>query len=86
MQRFEAGLKLVRPQSPDHFPFGDSLSFLDRELNQQSGHLEGKLDKASWDKLFTDIKPDDLASKGKPFPIAPYFNDILESYEKKVAN
>ena len=27
-----------------------------------------------------------LASKGKPFPIAPYFNDILEAYEKKVAN
>jgi len=26
----------------------------------------------------------DLASKGKPFPIAPYFNDILESYERKV--
>ncbi|HVY00441.1 MAG TPA: extracellular solute-binding protein [Pseudorhodoplanes sp.] len=49
-------------------------------------YLEGKLDKASWDKLFADIKPDDLSSKGKPFPIAPYFNDILESYEKKVAN
>jgi len=49
-------------------------------------YLEGKLDQASWNKLFTDIKPDELASKGKPFPIAPYFNDILESYEKKVAN
>ncbi len=49
-------------------------------------NLEGKLDKAAWDKLFTDIKPDELASKGKPFPIAPYFNDILESYERKVAN
>ncbi|MBN9063553.1 MAG: extracellular solute-binding protein [Rhizobiales bacterium] len=49
-------------------------------------NLEGKLDKAAWDKLFTDIKPADLNDKGKPFPIAPYFNDILESYEKKVAN
>jgi ABC-type uncharacterized transport system YnjBCD substrate-binding protein len=49
-------------------------------------HLEGKLDKAAWNKLFADIKPEDLSSKGKPFPIAPYFNDILESYEKKVAN
>jgi ABC-type sugar transport system ATPase subunit len=28
--------------------------------------------------------PEDLASKGRPFPIAPYFNDILESYERKV--
>ena len=49
-------------------------------------HLEGKLDQAVWKKLFADISPDDLASKGQPFPIAPYFNDILESYERKVAN
>ena len=49
-------------------------------------HLQGKLDDATWKKLFTDLTPDDLAQKGKPFPIAPYFNDILESYEKKVAN
>ena len=49
-------------------------------------NLEGKLDKAAWDKLFTDITPEDLSKKGKPFPIAPYFNDILEAYEKKVAN
>jgi len=49
-------------------------------------HLEGKLDQAVWNKLFADISPDDLASKGQPFPIAPYFNDILESYERKVAN
>src|SRR5258705_12589492 len=45
-------------------------------------NLEGKLDKAAWDKLFTDITPTDLAKNGKPFPIAPYFNDILEGYEK----
>jgi ABC-type uncharacterized transport system YnjBCD substrate-binding protein len=49
-------------------------------------NLEGKLDQAAWQKLFADITPEELASKGKPFPIAPYFNDILESYEKKVAN
>jgi putative spermidine/putrescine transport system substrate-binding protein len=49
-------------------------------------NLQGKLDEAAWKKLFADIDPDDLASKGKPFPIAPYFNDILESYERKVAN
>ncbi len=49
-------------------------------------NLEGKLDQAAWQKLFADITPEDLSSKGKPFPIAPYFNDILESYEKKVAN
>lgn len=49
-------------------------------------HLQGKLEPATWQKLFADITPEDLSSKGKPFPIAPYFNDILESYEKKVAN
>ncbi len=49
-------------------------------------NLQGKLDEAAWQKLFADIKPEDLADKGKPFPIAPYFNDILESYERKVAN
>jgi putative spermidine/putrescine transport system substrate-binding protein len=49
-------------------------------------NLEGKLDKAAWNALFTDISPEVLSANGKPFPIAPYFNDILESYEKKVAN
>jgi ABC-type uncharacterized transport system YnjBCD substrate-binding protein len=49
-------------------------------------NLQGKLSAADWNKLFTDISPDDLAKNGKPFPIAPFFNDILESYEKKVAN
>jgi ABC-type uncharacterized transport system YnjBCD substrate-binding protein len=49
-------------------------------------NLEGKLDQAVWNQLFADIPPDTLASNGKPFPIGPYFNDILETYEKKVAN
>lgn len=51
-----------------------------------AANLEGKLDKAAWDKLFTDVTPADLAKNGKVFPIAPYFNDILEGYEKKVSN
>ncbi len=46
--------------------------------------VKSQLDDATWQKLFVDVTPDDLASKGKPFPIAPYFNDILESYERKV--
>jgi putative spermidine/putrescine transport system substrate-binding protein len=49
-------------------------------------NLEGKLDQAAWNQLFADISPEDLSTKGKPFPIAPYFNDILEAYERKVAN
>ena len=46
--------------------------------------VKPQLDEASWAKLFVDVTPEDLATKGKPFPIAPYFNDILESYERKV--
>ncbi len=51
-----------------------------------AGHLQGKVADAAWAKLFGDISPETLAKNGKPFPIAPYFNDILEAYEKKVAN
>lgn len=51
-----------------------------------AANLQGKLADADWKKLFTDITPADLAKNGRPFPIAPYFADILESYEKKVAN
>jgi ABC-type uncharacterized transport system YnjBCD substrate-binding protein len=46
--------------------------------------VKSQLDEATWQKLFVDVTPEDLAIKGKPFPIAPYFNDILESYERKV--
>ncbi|EJN02449.1 extracellular solute-binding protein [Phyllobacterium sp. YR531] len=48
--------------------------------------VQPELDKASWDKLFVDISPDDLSTKAKPFPIAPYNSAILEAYEKNVAN
>jgi ABC-type uncharacterized transport system YnjBCD substrate-binding protein len=50
-----------------------------------ASHLEGKLEKATWDKLFADVSPKELAEKGKTFPIAPYFDDILEEYERNVA-
>ena len=49
-----------------------------------SAAVKAQLDDATWQKLFVDVTPEDLAAKGKPFPIAPYFNDILESYERKV--
>lgn len=51
-----------------------------------AGHVEDSLDPAVWTKLFTDVTPDELAANGKPFPIAPYFSDIKEAYEKKVSN
>jgi ABC-type uncharacterized transport system YnjBCD substrate-binding protein len=46
--------------------------------------VKAQLDDATWNKLFVDVTPQDLSTKGKTFPIAPYFNDILEGYEKKV--
>jgi putative spermidine/putrescine transport system substrate-binding protein len=49
-------------------------------------HVKAKLDDKTWNKLFVDVTPQDLASKGKTFPIKQYFDDILESYEKKVLN
>jgi ABC-type uncharacterized transport system YnjBCD substrate-binding protein len=48
-------------------------------------HVQSKLDEATWSKLFTDVTPEDLAAKGKPFPLSDYFTDILETYER-VAN
>ena len=47
-------------------------------------HVQSKLDKASWDKLFTDIKPDTLQRYGRPFPLSDYFTDIVEGYERVV--
>jgi ABC-type uncharacterized transport system YnjBCD substrate-binding protein len=49
-------------------------------------HVKAKLDDKTWNKLFVDVTPQELASKGKVFPIKQYFDDILESYEKKVLN
>jgi ABC-type uncharacterized transport system YnjBCD substrate-binding protein len=49
-------------------------------------HVKAKLDDKTWNKLFVDVTPQELAAKGKTFPIKPYFDDILESYERKVLN
>ncbi|MEO9655534.1 ABC transporter substrate-binding protein [Marinomonas sp.] len=49
-------------------------------------NVKSKLDKASWEKLFAEITPSDLAKYGKSFPIAEYFDDIKEGYERKVSN
>ncbi len=49
-------------------------------------HVEGSLEPADFEALFADVGPDDLANKGKVFPIGPFFDDILESYEKQVQN
>lgn len=45
-------------------------------------HVRPHLSEAEWKKLFVDVTPEDLATKGKPFPIVFYFNAILEAYER----
>jgi ABC-type uncharacterized transport system YnjBCD substrate-binding protein len=47
-------------------------------------HVQSKMSPQEWNKLFTDIKPQDLASKGRPFPLSEYFTDIVEGYERVV--
>jgi ABC-type uncharacterized transport system YnjBCD substrate-binding protein len=47
-------------------------------------HVQSKLSKEDWNKLFTDIKPQDLAQFGRPFPLSEYFTDIVEGYERVV--
>ncbi|GLK84564.1 ABC transporter substrate-binding protein [Ancylobacter defluvii] len=49
-------------------------------------YVQPELDKATWNKLFTDVTPEDLAKSGKPFPIAPYNSAILEAYERQATN
>jgi len=47
-------------------------------------YVKPKLDAKSWDKLFTDIKPEALQKYGRPFPLSEYFTDIVEGYERVV--
>jgi ABC-type uncharacterized transport system YnjBCD substrate-binding protein len=47
-------------------------------------HVQSKMAPADWNKLFTDISPADLSSKGRPFPLSQYFTDIVEGYERVV--
>jgi len=49
-------------------------------------HVKSQLDDKTWNKLFVDVSPQELAAKGKTFPIKQYFDGILQGYEKKVAN
>ena len=47
-------------------------------------HVQSKMAPADWNKLFTDISPQDLANFGRPFPLSEYFTDIVEGYERVV--
>jgi ABC-type uncharacterized transport system YnjBCD substrate-binding protein len=49
-------------------------------------HIQAAIDDATWQKLYADVTPEELTSKGQPFPIGPYFDAILEAYEQQVEN
>ncbi|MBD5770013.1 ABC transporter substrate-binding protein [Marinomonas colpomeniae] len=51
-----------------------------------ANYVKSELDTATWEKLFAEITPEDLSQYGKSFPIAPYFDDIKEGYERNVSN
>jgi putative spermidine/putrescine transport system substrate-binding protein len=47
-------------------------------------HVQSKMSPQDWNKLFTDIKPQDLQRFGRPFPLSEYFTEIVEGYERVV--
>lgn len=51
-----------------------------------AGNVQNQLPPATWNKLFKEVSPADLADRGKPFPVEAYFNGILKGYETKVIN
>jgi ABC-type uncharacterized transport system YnjBCD substrate-binding protein len=46
--------------------------------------VQAKMEPAAYNKLFTDISPQDLSKYGRPFPLSEYFTDIVEGYERVV--
>lgn len=47
-------------------------------------HLKGSIPQDVFDKIYGDVTPEDLAKKGRAFPLADYFTAILEGYERWV--
>src|SRR3546814_15363079 len=45
-------------------------------------HLKGHISEETWDKLFAEITPEDLAANGKSFPLVDYFHAILTGSER----
>lgn len=47
-------------------------------------YIEEYTDPAAFKRLYQDIAPEELVSKGLSFPLADYFSAVLESYERWV--
>ena len=49
-------------------------------------HVRQYLDQQTWDRLFRDIGPDQLARGARPMPQADFMRAIQEAYEREVMN
>jgi hypothetical protein len=47
-------------------------------------YVEPYVSKEAFNRLYKDIKPEDLLKYGKSFPLSEYFTDMLKAYEKYV--
>jgi putative spermidine/putrescine transport system substrate-binding protein len=45
-------------------------------------NLKGAIPPETFNKIYKDVTPADLAKKGRSFPLGEYFSAMLESYEK----
>lgn len=48
-------------------------------------YVQSKLPPQVWNKLFVDITPETLKQDAMPFPISPYFTEVLNEYERIVS-
>ena len=77
--------KIVRREVPADILYQDDRVTAFRDINPQAPtHILTIPNKLI--PTVNDVTPEDLATKGKAFPIAPFFDDIKEAYEKKVMN
>jgi ABC-type uncharacterized transport system YnjBCD substrate-binding protein len=49
-------------------------------------HVRQHLDQQTWDRLFRDVGPEQLAAGARPMPQAEFFKAIQEAYERVVMN
>ncbi len=49
-------------------------------------HVRPHLDEQTWNRLFRDVGPDQLAAGARPMPQAEFFKAIQEAYERVVLN
>jgi ABC-type uncharacterized transport system YnjBCD substrate-binding protein len=49
-------------------------------------HVQQHLDRQTWDRLFRDVGPDQLARGARPMPQADFMRAIQEAYERVVLN